>query len=106
MTIIPESGVDYLILTRADATALERYFRHQYVHYDEPEVHAAMNKISTFVERVDNELSKGSGNGSREARQGDDSAISIREHRNAENRTDIPSSPTEGNAEGNEGQAE
>lgn len=88
MTPIPESGVDYLILSKEEAIALERYFRHQYVHYDEPVVHAAMDKISKFVERVErvesNESSKDSGIGIGESRIEDDQSGPSGTNRNAE----------------------
>jgi hypothetical protein len=53
MTPIPESGLDYLILSREDAFALRDYFLHQYIHYDNEAAHAAVDKLSKFVERIE-----------------------------------------------------
>jgi len=88
MTPIPESGVAYLILSKEEAIALERYFRHQYVHYDEPVVHTAMDKISKFVERVErvesNEPSKDSGDRVGESRTEDEQSGPIGTDRDAQ----------------------
>ena len=72
MTPIPESGLDYLVLSKEDAIALHDYFEHQYIHYDNEAAHAAVNKLGKFVERIENESSKASRNGSRESGSEDD----------------------------------
>jgi hypothetical protein len=73
MTPIPESGLDYLILSKEDAIALHDYFLHQYVHYDNEAAHAAVTKLDKFVERVEkNESSKANRMGSGENRETDE----------------------------------
>lgn len=72
MTPIPESGLDYLILSKEDAIALHDFFQHQYIHYDNEATHAAVDKLGKFVERMDNELSETSRGRSGESREAND----------------------------------
>ena len=78
MTPIPESGLDYLILSKEDATALHDYFLHQYIHYDNEAAHAAVDKIGKFIDRIESsetrrdESSKASRDGSGEIRAEND----------------------------------
>jgi hypothetical protein len=53
MTEIPESSLDYLILSKEQATAIQTYFKHQYVAGDDEALRLAINKIDRFVEQQD-----------------------------------------------------
>lgn len=52
MTEIPETALDYLILSKEHAAAIGKFFDHQYIHYDDQTLHEAVRKINSFVDRV------------------------------------------------------
>ena len=51
---LPESGLDFLVLSREQALALNKFLKHQYLHYDEEMLHDAARKIMEFADRNDN----------------------------------------------------
>ena len=95
MTPIPESGLDYLILSKEDATALSKYFQHQYIHYDDTDVNVAVTKIISFADRQkekEDESIETNRMGIGEDRQATDSDGIGRADRNVQDGTDISSS--------------
>jgi hypothetical protein len=52
MTEIPETALDYLILSKEQAASISKFFDKQYIHYDDQILHDAVRKINSFVDRV------------------------------------------------------
>lgn len=52
MTEIPETALDYLILSKEQAEAIQKFFDKSYIHYDDSILHEAVNKINSFVDRA------------------------------------------------------
>ena len=51
MTEIPETALDYLILSKEQAAAVGKFFDHQYIHYEDQILHDTVRKINSFVDR-------------------------------------------------------
>jgi len=103
MTPIPESALDYLVLSKEDANALHEYFKHQYIHYDNEACHTAVDKIGKFVERLEDESSKASRDRVGESRTENEQLRLGGADWNAEVGTILQSGKTEGSTESNEG---
>lgn len=51
MMAVPESALDYLIVSKDEALALEEFFEHEFVNQDRETVHAFLRKLSAFNSR-------------------------------------------------------
>lgn len=56
---LPESGLDFLVLSREQALALNKFLKNQYLHYDEESLHDAARKVMEFSDRVNDANNSG-----------------------------------------------